>query len=148
MYVKFSESDNFFMRRALELAQKAKGTTFPNPAVGAVIVNDYGKIIGEGATGVCGGPHAEKRALRKAGAAARGATMYVTLEPCPMCAFALVLAEVSLLVYGLDDPRLGACGSLINLLQFPGFDRNIAIRSGLYAEDSGQLLQAFFAKRR
>ncbi|MDR0469187.1 MAG: nucleoside deaminase, partial [Peptococcaceae bacterium] len=77
-----------------------------------------------------------------------GAEMYVTLEPCPMCASAIVLARLKLVVYSLDDPRIGACGSLMNLAQFPGFDHGVSIRSGLMAEESLALVQGSFIRQR
>lgn len=113
------------MRRALELADSAAGTTSPNPAVGAVLVRD-GRIVGEGATRPPGGPHAEVVALAMAGEAARGATLYVTLEPCnhhgrtPPCTGAILAAGIAGVVFGYEDPdqrvagqgarRLGADG--------------------------------------
>ncbi len=124
--------------------------------VGAVIVKE-GKIIGRGHNQreACHDPsgHAEILALRQAGQTIgswrlTGAEMYVTLEPCPMCASAIVQAKLLQVVYGLDDPRLGACGSLLNLAQFPGFDHDVAIRSGLMMEESLALLQDFFSGKR
>ncbi len=98
-----------YMQRALELARAALGTTSPNPTVGAVIVRD-GEIVGEGATQTPPGPHAEAVALRQAGERARGATMYVTLEPCPHqgrtppCADAIIEAGVAEVRYAMADP--------------------------------------------
>ena len=150
----FSESQGFWMREALAEARLAM--EHEDVPVGAIIVKD-GEIIGRGhnrreldhdPTG-----HAEILALAQAGKTLgdwrlSGAEIYVTMEPCPMCAFALVLARLQLLVYAMDDPRMGACGSFINLAQFPGFDFSVSIRSGLYAEESQQLMQDFFAKHR
>lgn len=98
-----------FLRRACELAERGRGTTAPNPPVGCVIVRD-GVVVGEGWHERAGGPHAEAVALSAAGTAARGATAYVTLEPCahegrtPPCAHALVRAGVARVVIGLADP--------------------------------------------
>src|ERR1043165_6968309 len=92
-------TDEHWMRRALRLAARSKGSAAPNPAVGAVLVRE-GRSVGEGRTQPPGGPHAEVMALRAAGEAARGATCYVTLEPCchfgrtPPCSRALVEAGV------------------------------------------------------
>src|SRR5262245_40523419 len=105
----FSELDGKWMRRALRLAARAHGKTAPNPLVGAVLVLD-GRVVGEGYHRRAGGPHAEILALRQAGPAARGATCYVTLEPCchqgrtPPCTNALIEAGVSRVVAAMLDP--------------------------------------------
>jgi tRNA(adenine34) deaminase len=92
-------------------------------------------------------------ALRDAAAAAGGwrltdATLVVTLEPCPMCASALVAARVGRLVYGATDPRAGACGTLYNLCADPRLNHEIEVVPGVGAAASGELLSAFFAQRR
>ena len=98
-----------FLERALELAERGRGTTHPNPVVGAVVVRD-GEVVGEGWHERKGGPHAEVRALEAAGELARGATMYVTLEPCtrhgstPPCADAVIEAGVAKVIVGAADP--------------------------------------------
>jgi diaminohydroxyphosphoribosylaminopyrimidine deaminase / 5-amino-6-(5-phosphoribosylamino)uracil reductase len=98
-----------FLERALELAERGRGTTRPNPVVGAVVVRD-GEVVGEGWHERKGGPHAEVRALEAAGELARGATMYVTLEPCtrhgstPPCADAVIEAGVVKVIVGAADP--------------------------------------------
>src|SRR3972149_5699906 len=98
------------MARALELARRALGTTSPNPAVGAVLVRD-GEVLGEGFTQPPGGPHAEVVALKAAGEKARGATLYVTLEPCPHygrtppCTQALIAAGISRVHMAMIDPN-------------------------------------------
>lgn len=150
----FTESQRLWMLEALAEARLALEQG--DVPVGAVIVKE-GKIIGRGhnqreARHDPSG-HAEIMALRQAGQAIgswrlTGAEMYVTLEPCPMCTAAIVQAKLFQVVYGLDDPRLGACGSLLNLAQFPGFDHDVAIRSGLMMEESLALLQDFFAAKR
>jgi diaminohydroxyphosphoribosylaminopyrimidine deaminase/5-amino-6-(5-phosphoribosylamino)uracil reductase len=116
-----------FLERALELAERGRGTTHPNPVVGAVVVRD-GEVVGEGWHERKGGPHAEVRALEAAGELARGATMYVTLEPCtrhgstPPCADAIVEAGVAKVVVGTADPtqegaaRLREAGVEVELL--------------------------------
>jgi diaminohydroxyphosphoribosylaminopyrimidine deaminase / 5-amino-6-(5-phosphoribosylamino)uracil reductase len=97
------------LERALELAERGRGTTHPNPVVGAVVVRD-GAVVGEGWHERKGGPHAEVVALRAAGEAARGATMYVTLEPCdhhgsqPPCVEAIIDAGITRVVLGAKDP--------------------------------------------
>jgi diaminohydroxyphosphoribosylaminopyrimidine deaminase / 5-amino-6-(5-phosphoribosylamino)uracil reductase len=100
-----------FMRRALELAERGRGLTSPNPMVGAVVVTPDGEVVGEGFHARAGGPHAEVEALRAAGSRARGATLYVTLEPCahhgrtPPCAPAVIEAGVARVVAAIADPN-------------------------------------------
>jgi diaminohydroxyphosphoribosylaminopyrimidine deaminase/5-amino-6-(5-phosphoribosylamino)uracil reductase len=104
------ETDRRFMQLALTLGRRGLGRTWPNPAVGAVVVKD-GVIVGRGWTQPGGRPHAEPEALRRAGKAARGATLYVTLEPCshfgrsPPCADAVIAAGVSRVVTAIEDPN-------------------------------------------
>ncbi len=104
------ETDRRFMQLALTLGRRGLGRTWPNPAVGAVIVKD-GVIVGRGWTQPGGSPHAEPEALRRAGEAARGATLYVTLEPCshfgrsPPCADAVIAAGISRVVTAIEDPN-------------------------------------------
>jgi diaminohydroxyphosphoribosylaminopyrimidine deaminase/5-amino-6-(5-phosphoribosylamino)uracil reductase len=110
------------LERALELAERGRGTTHPNPTVGAVVVSSSGAVVGEGWHARAGDPHAEVNALRAAGERARGGTLYVTLEPCaqfgrtPPCADAIVAAGIAKVVVGVDDPvqdgiqRLRAAG--------------------------------------
>src|SRR3954467_14177815 len=98
------------MRRAIELAERGRGTTYPNPLVGAVVVCD-GEVVGEGWHERRGEPHAEVNALRAAGERARGSTMYVSLEPCthhgstPPCVDAILEAGVERVVVGVRDPN-------------------------------------------
>jgi diaminohydroxyphosphoribosylaminopyrimidine deaminase/5-amino-6-(5-phosphoribosylamino)uracil reductase len=111
-----SEAEQAAMHRALALAETVRGRTSPNPAVGAVILDADGSLVGEGATAPAGGPHAEIAALRSAGAAARGGTAVVTLEPCAHtgrtgpCADALIQAGVAKVVYAVEDPNPAAAG--------------------------------------
>jgi len=110
------------LERALELAERGRGTTHPNPVVGAVVVRD-GEVVGEGWHERKGGPHAEVVALEAAGDAARGSTMYVTLEPCahhgrtPPCVDALVAAGVSRVCYAVADPNPEAAGGAARLAE-------------------------------
>src|SRR5215472_1872301 len=110
------DADRRFMQLALTLGRRGQGRTSPNPAVGAVIVKD-GIIVGRGWTQAGGRPHAEVEALRRAGAAARGATLYVTLEPCshhgrsPPCADAIVAAGIGRVVSALVDPNPEVAGA-------------------------------------
>ncbi len=112
--------------RALELAAQARGVAYPNPVVGAVLVRD-GAVVGEGATEPVGGRHAEVVALDAAGDQARGATLYVTMEPCahhgrtPPCVDAVIAAGVARVVVGSPDPNLEAGGG-IELLRAAGID--------------------------
>lgn len=104
------------MRDAIALSEAVRGTTYPNPPVGAVIYDAQGVLVGEGATQPTGGPHAEVMALRQAGERARGATVFVTLEPCahqgrtPPCAKSLVEAGVAAVHYAIADPNPIAAG--------------------------------------
>lgn len=112
--------DDEFLERALELAERGRGTTHPNPVVGAVVVAD-GEVVGEGLHECKGGPHAETVALQAAGDRARGATAYVTLEPCahhgetPPCVDALLAAQVARVVAGQLDPHPHHGGGLERL---------------------------------
>ena len=105
-----SETDARFMAAALSLGRRGLGRTAPNPSVGALVVRD-GIIVGRGCTGDGGRPHGERTALDQAGEAARGATLYVTLEPCshhgrtPPCCEAIVAAGIARVVYAIDDPN-------------------------------------------
>jgi diaminohydroxyphosphoribosylaminopyrimidine deaminase/5-amino-6-(5-phosphoribosylamino)uracil reductase len=111
-----TEAEQAAMHRALALAETVRGRTSPNPAVGAVVLDAAGELVGEGATAAVGGPHAEITALQEAGAAARGGTAVVTLEPCAHtgrtgpCADALVAAGVARVIYAVDDPNPVAAG--------------------------------------
>ncbi|PMB52971.1 riboflavin biosynthesis protein RibD [Fischerella thermalis CCMEE 5201] len=122
-----TEFDRAMMRRCLELARRALGCTSPNPMVGAVIVKD-GEIIGEGFHPRAGEPHAEVFALKAAGANARGATVYVSLEPCnhygrtPPCSEALIAAGVAKVVVGMVDPNPLVAGGGIAKLRAAGIE--------------------------
>jgi diaminohydroxyphosphoribosylaminopyrimidine deaminase/5-amino-6-(5-phosphoribosylamino)uracil reductase len=121
-----SAADAAHMRRALDLARTALGQTHPNPAVGCVIVDPSGRVVGEGYHPRAGQAHAEVFALRAAGAAAAGSTAYVTLEPCnhygrtPPCSRALVAAGVARVVVGVADPNPLVGGYGIKTLQDAG----------------------------
>ena len=143
------------MRRALELAVRARDADNEVP-VGAVLVRD-GQLLGEGwnrnITLHDPTAHAEILALRAAGATQRnyrfiGATLYATLEPCAMCAMALVHARVARVVYAAPDPKTGAAGSLFDTLISPHHNHRIDVQSGLFAEESANLLRSFFRERR
>jgi len=147
-------TDTEFMRRALELAARAESQG--EVPVGALIVQG-GQVIGEGwnqpITLRDPTAHAEILALRAAATAVDdyrlgGATLYVTLEPCPMCAAALVHARVARLVFGAWDPRQGAAGSAFNLVTARELNHRVDCFGGVLADECGELLKRFFASRR
>ncbi|MDE3010469.1 MAG: tRNA adenosine(34) deaminase TadA [Pseudomonadota bacterium] len=147
-------ADLGFMTRALELACTA--AQHGEVPVGAVLVR-AGEVIGEGWNAPLAGhdpcAHAEILALRAAGQHARnyrlpGTTLYVTLEPCAMCAGALLWARVERVVWGAADPKSGAAGSVIDLFAEPRLNHHARAEGGLLAEQSAQLLRAFFVQRR
>jgi tRNA(adenine34) deaminase len=149
-----SESDAKFMARALELAREAERAG--EVPVGAVVVKDD-VIVGEGWNRPISTndptAHAEIVALRAAAqqlATYRllDTTLYVTLEPCPMCAGAMVHARVKRLVYAATDPRAGAAGTIFNIVQHPALNHRVECEAGLMAEECGTLLRAFFQGRR
>lgn len=133
------------MHRALELAARGLGWVEPNPAVGAVIVNDRLEVLGEGFHEQFGGPHAEVNALRQAGNRAAGATVYVTLEPCchfgktPPCTEALIRAGVRKVVVGLQDPAAHVNGGGLAQLRAAG----IEVELGLLADEIHRLNTPF-----
>ena len=141
----YSEFDKHFMKCALDYAQRAKGKTFPNPAVGAVLVKNR-KIVGKGATGRWGGDHAEKKAIQEAGELAAGATLYLTLEPCniygktPPCTQAIVKAKVKKVVIAVKDPNPLVNGKGIRFLR----SRNIDVSIGLMRKEASELNEDFF----
>jgi pyrimidine deaminase RibD-like protein len=137
-----------FMRRALALAATNAGHTGDNPSVGCVIVAD-GAVVGEGATGVGGRPHAEEVALAAAGDRARGATAYVTLEPCAhrsaggvACSDLLVAAGVARVVIATGDPHPYAGGVGVERLRAAG----IAVETGVLEVEARALNADFFAR--
>jgi tRNA(adenine34) deaminase len=146
--------DLHFMARAMELAQSAQA--LGEVPVGAVVVKD-GCIVGEGANRPIRThdptAHAEIVALRAA-AQALGSyrlldtTLYVTLEPCPMCAGAMVHARVKRLVFATTDLRAGAAGTVFNIVQHPALNHRLECVGGVLAEPCRQLLRSFFLARR
>jgi diaminohydroxyphosphoribosylaminopyrimidine deaminase/5-amino-6-(5-phosphoribosylamino)uracil reductase len=133
------EADRRFMQLALTLGRRGLGRTWPNPAVGAVVVRD-GVIVGRGWTQPGGRPHAEPEALKRAGAAARGATLYVTLEPCshvgksPPCADAVIAAGIARVVAAIEDPNPRVAGQGHARLRAAG----IVVDVGLGAEQAAR----------
>lgn len=136
------------MRHALRLAERSLGSVAPNPAVGCVIVSPDGRIVGRGRTQKGGRPHAEAVALEAAGALARGATAYVTLEPCshhgqtPPCADALVAAGVARVVVAVEDPDERVNGGGVARLRAAG----IAVDVGVLGQDAADLNRGFFLR--
>jgi tRNA(adenine34) deaminase len=146
--------DAGFMRAALEQARAAAAAG--EVPVGAVLVRGD-EIIARGANRPIAthdpSAHAEIQALRAGGARLESyrltdTTLYVTLEPCVMCAAAIVHARVRRLVFGCWDPRAGGAGSLINVFSLPGLNHRVDVFGGVLMDECGQLLQAFFAERR
>lgn len=143
----FSALDSSMMARALQLAERGLWTTSPNPRVGCVLVR-AGEIVGEGWHEKAGEPHAEVHALRAAGERARGATAYVTLEPCshhgrtPPCAEALIAAGVSRVVAAMGDPNPLVAGRGLTLLQAAG----IETASGLMENEARELNIGFVSR--
>jgi tRNA(adenine34) deaminase len=146
--------DAVYMRRALELARHAEEAG-EVPVGALVVLND--EIIGEGWNQpiVSHDPtaHAEIVALRAAAARVRNyrlsdAELYVTLEPCAMCAGAMVHARIARVVYGATDPKSGAAGSVFNLLESSTLNHRAQVIRGVLAEECGEMLRKFFAARR
>ncbi|MCL2429386.1 MAG: bifunctional diaminohydroxyphosphoribosylaminopyrimidine deaminase/5-amino-6-(5-phosphoribosylamino)uracil reductase RibD [Alphaproteobacteria bacterium] len=143
------EADADSMRAALTLARRGQGVTGPNPSVGCIIVKD-GRVVGRGSTAPGGRPHAEPTALAMAGAAARGATVYVTLEPCchwgqtPPCTDALIAAGIGRIVIALRDPDERVNGEGIARLRQAG----IVVEEGLLADDAKEAIAGFATRTR
>jgi len=147
-------TDDEYMQIALELAQQAAEAG--EVPVGALVVKD-GEIVGRGynAPISCNDPsaHAEIQALRDAGHRLGnyrlvGCTLYVTLEPCAMCAGAIQHARIARLVYGARDPKTGACGSVVDLMQEARLNHHAVVDGGIMAGACGGMLSTFFAARR
>lgn len=143
----FTQSDRGFMQAALALAGRGLGNVWPNPSVGCVIVKD-GVVVGRGWTQPGGRPHAETEALARAGAAARGATAYVTLEPCSHygrtgpCADALIAAGLARVVVAIGDPDARVAGQGLERIQAAG----ITVETGLLAEAATALNLGFLTR--
>ncbi len=150
-----SSRDEEFMRRALSLAEKA--ALSGEVPVGAVLVSAEGKILAEAFNrpiSLCDPTaHAEIIALREGARQLKnyrllGTTLYVTLEPCPMCAGALVYARVRRLVFGAFDPKAGACGSVYNIVNDERLNHRLEVTGGVLAEEAVALLKNFFKEKR
>jgi len=147
-------NDEQYMRAALELAQQAQG--MGEVPVGALVVKD-GEIIGRGYNAPISGrdpsAHAEMQALRQAAQSLGnyrlvGCDLYVTLEPCLMCAGAIMHARLARLVYGATDYKTGVCGSLLNVFAEARLNHHTKVTGGVLADECGAMLSAFFAMRR
>jgi tRNA(adenine34) deaminase len=154
MAAHFFPRDEYFMRLALREATRA--LDHDDVPIGALVVRD-GEVIGTGHNEreVRADPtaHAEMIALREAARAIGSwrvldAVLYVTLEPCAMCAGAIVLARVPRVVFAATDPKAGAAGSVFDILAEPQLNHRPQVAGGLLAEESADLLRAFFAPRR
>lgn len=147
-------NDEKYMRRALELAEQAE--VAGEVPVGAVLVFEN-KVIGEGAnspiTGCDPTQHAEINALRQGAKALQNyrlpnTTLYITLEPCAMCAGAIIHARVARVVFGAADLKTGAAGSVFNILQNNQLNHRVALTYGILAKECGERLSDFFRKKR
>jgi len=150
----FSPQDEHFMRRAIELARQAEAEG--EVPVGAVLVKD-GQVIAEGWNrSICSHDataHAEIQTLRQAGQVLQNyrlldTTLYVTLEPCPMCAGALLHSRVKRVVYGAPDLKAGAAGTVLDLFASQAAYHYADVESGLLEQECREQLQAFFKRRR
>ena len=147
-------TDELFMQEALRLAQRALDSS--EVPVGAVVVHE-GKVVGRGFNRNLADSdptaHAEVVALREAGAAIGnhrlpGCDLFVTIEPCAMCAGAIVHARIRGLVYGAEDPKAGAVHSAMHVLNHPALNHQVEVRRGVLAGKCAELLQDFFRARR
>jgi tRNA(adenine34) deaminase len=154
MSERFFPRDDYFMRLALREAERA--LEHEDVPIGAVLVR-AGEVLASAHNEreLRGDPtaHAEMLALREAARTLGGwrvldAVLYVTLEPCAMCAGAIVLARVPRVVFGASDPKAGACGSVVDLLDVTALNHRPVVAGGLRADECGDLLRAFFAARR
>lgn len=143
---KFIDDDVVCMERALELAKNAEGDTSPNPMVGAVIVNQFGEIVGEGWHHKAGEPHAEINAINEAKDKAKGGTIYVTLEPCSHygrtgpCCDAIIRAGIKKVVYAVADPNPLVAGQGAKRLT----DAGIEVECGICEKEAAKLNEKFF----
>lgn len=149
-------TDAKWMRHALDLADRAE-REFDEVPVGAVLVGPDGTWVGEGFNRNLGDhdptAHAEIVALREAGRRLGnhrllGCTLYVTLEPCAMCAMAMVHARVARLVFGARDPKTGAAGSVFDLLTDSRHNHRVEVRAGVLGAEAGDRLTAYFRRKR
>ena len=149
-------ADERWMRHALALAARARDEDDEIP-VGAVLVSADGAVLGEGWNRNIAesdpSAHAEIVAMRLAGQAVGnhrllGATLYVTLEPCAMCAMAMIHARIARVVFGAFDPKTGAAGSVFDLLADPRHNHRVQVAGGVLGEEAGTMLREYFRARR
>ena len=149
-------SDEHWMRQALALADRAQ-REFDEIPVGAVLVGADGTLLGEGwnlnIANHDPSAHAEIVAMRQAGKALGnhrliGSTLYVTLEPCAMCAMALVHARIARVVFAATDPKTGACGSVFDLLTDPRHNHRVQVQGGVLAQEASLRLTNYFRAKR
>ena len=148
--------DQYWMQRALELAEQARTEDNEIP-VAALIVDAAGNLLSTGSNRCIAehdpSAHAEIVALREAGRKLGNyrlehCTLYVSLEPCAMCAMALVHARIARLVYGASNPKAGACGSVFDLLRDPRHNHQVVVDGGVLAEAAGAQLSDYFREKR
>ena len=151
-----TERDQHWMLQALTLAARARDEDDEIP-VGALVVDGDGNLVGEGWNRNISehdpSAHAEIVALRQAGKVLGnhrliGATLYVTLEPCAMCAMAMIHARVARVVYGATDPKTGAAGSVFDLLADPRHNHRVEVLGGLLGDEAGAMLTNYFRAKR
>lgn len=151
-----SDADARWMRHALALAERAEREHDEIP-VGAVLVDADGRVVGEGwnlnITERDPSAHAEIVAMRAGGRALGnhrliGCTLYVTLEPCAMCAMAAIHARLARIVYAAGDPKTGAAGSVFDLLADPRHNHRVVVVGGVLAEEAGTMLTNYFRRKR
>jgi tRNA(adenine34) deaminase len=150
------DADARWMRQALTLADRAEHQDDEIP-VGALVVDAEGRVLGEGWNRNISehdpSAHAEIMAMRQAGRALRnhrlvGCTLYVTLEPCAMCAMAMIHARIARLVYAATDPKTGAAGSVFDLLSDPRHNHRVEVVGGVMADEAGARLTNYFRRKR
>ena len=149
-------TDERWMRHALALAERAEREDDEIP-VGAVVVDPQGRAVGEGWNRNISehdpSAHAEIVAMRSAGRALAnhrlvGCTLYITLEPCAMCAMAMVHARIARVVYAAGDPKTGAAGSVFDLLADPRHNHRVQVRGGILADEASLMLTNYFRRKR
>jgi diaminohydroxyphosphoribosylaminopyrimidine deaminase/5-amino-6-(5-phosphoribosylamino)uracil reductase len=140
-------TDDFYMARALAVAERGRGRTSPNPMVGAVVVDPEGVVVGSGSHELAGGPHAEVHALQEAGNRARGATLYCTLEPCShvgrtgACAPRVAAAGIARVVIAVEDPNPLVNGKGVAILRGSG----VRVTAGVLRDEARALNRPFFS---